>query len=175
MALACAPLNDRPMPTPGPFGTSPATAIVMDKTHHEESASGLHIVAARLPLDGIRVLSVDDDEAAREAIHDVLEAEGAEVSTAGSWSEALSQIDLESPDVMIVDIGMPVVDGFTLVEYLRRRPAGRGGDVPCIALTGYMSLEDREHALRSGFQAFLTKPVDWDVLVETVKALLPHD
>ena len=145
----------------------------MDRAHHVASDSGLHIVAARLPLDGIRVLTVDDDEAAREAVRDVLEAEGAEVNTAGSWSEALSLIDVEPPDVMIVDIGMPVVDGFTLVEHVRRRPAGRGDNVPCIALTGYMSREDHEHAFRSGFQAFLTKPVDSDVLVEAVKAQVP--
>ena len=146
----------------------------MDKTPHTDS--GLHIVAARLPLDGIRILSVDDDQTAREAIRDVLEAEGADVSTAGSWPDVLDQLDEAPPDVMVVDIGMPVVDGFTLVEQLRRRPAGRGGNVPCIALTGYMSLEDREHAFRSGFQAFLTKPVDADVLVETVKAqLTSHD
>ena len=140
----------------------------MNKTHHTDS--GLQIVAARLPLDGIRVLSVDDDETARDAVRDVLEAEGAEVTTAGSWLQAFDQLDLESPDVMLVDIGMPVVDGFTLVEHLRRRPAGPGGNVPCIALTGYMSREDREHAFRAGFQAFLTKPVDVDTLIETVKA-----
>ena len=146
----------------------------MAHTHQTESSGGLHVVAARLPLDGIRVLTVDDDEFAREAVRDVLEAEGAEVSTAGTWSEALSQLDVEPPDVMVVDIGMPVVDGFTLVEHVRRRPAGRGGKVPCIALTGYISREDREHAFRSGFQAFLTKPVDSDVLVETVKAQVPY-
>jgi len=131
----------------------------------------LSIAAVRSPLLGIRVMVVDDDEAARDVLRSVLEAEGAETTVAGSAAEALTQISAEVPDVMLVDIGMPVADGFLLVRQLRLRPATAGGHVPVAAVTGYMSSEDRATAHRSGFQAYLVKPVDQKDLITTVKWL----
>ena len=130
----------------------------------------LEIVAARLPLSGVRVLVVDDDASARAVVKDVLEAEGAAVATASSAEEALDELHEPLPDVMVSDISMPVEDGFTLVERLRTRDHERGGDVPCIALTGYLSSEDRDRASRVGFQAYLVKPADPGDLVEAVQA-----
>jgi two-component system CheB/CheR fusion protein len=131
----------------------------------------LSIVAARSPLLGIRVMVVDDDEAARDVLRSVLEAEGAETTVAGSAAEALTGLSAGVPDVMLVDIGMPVADGFLLVRQLRLRPAACGGRVPVAAVTGYMSSEDRATAHRSGFQAYLVKPVDQRDLITTVKWL----
>ena len=133
--------------------------------------SDLQIVAAQLPLQGLRVLVVDDDEAAREVVRSVLESDGASVETAGSSREALRQVDAWCPDVMVVDIGMPVADGFELVEELRRRPSDYGGRVPVAALTGYVSGQDRAKARRAGCQAYLTKPVEPGELTTMVKAL----
>ena len=130
----------------------------------------LQIVAARLPLAGVRVLVVDDEASARAVVKDVLEAEGAAVSTASSAAEALDELHEPLPDVMVSDLAMPVEDGFTLVERLRRRDHARGGDVPCIALTGYLSSEDRDRASRVGFQTYLVKPADPADLVEAVQA-----
>lgn len=131
----------------------------------------LFLAAARLPLYACRVLVVDDEPAARDVLRTVLEAEGAEVETAESAAAALSLLEHSQPDAMLVDIAMPVVDGFTLVEQLRLRPADRGGQVPVAALTGYVSAEDRERANRAGFQAYLLKPVDPVELIQTVKSL----
>jgi CheY-like chemotaxis protein len=131
----------------------------------------LNIAAVRSPLQGIRVMVVDDDEAARDVLRSVLEAEGAETTVAGSAAEALTQLSADVPDVMLVDIGMPVADGFLLVRQLRLRPAASGGHVPVAAVTGYMSGEDRATAHRSGFQAYLVKPVDQKDLITTVKWL----
>ena len=97
-----------------------------------------------LPLDGLRILVVDDDESARAMVRFILEADGAVVSTAGSCAEALAQATYFSPDVMLVDIGMPVADGFLLVRQLRLRPADLGGRFTVAALTGYLSFEDLE-------------------------------
>ena len=72
---------------------------------------------------------------------------------------------------MLVDIGMPVVNGFELVELLRGRPADRGGEVPVAALTGYISADDRERAVGAGFQAYLVKPVDPSELIATIRSL----
>ena len=135
------------------------------------SESDLLLVAARLPLKGVRVLVVDDNQAACEALQAVLESDGASVSISSSGGAALELLDQELPDVILVDIGMPVLNGFELVELLRSRPVERGSRVPVAALTGYVSAEDREHALRVGFQAYLVKPVDPLELLKTVKAL----
>ena len=128
-------------------------------------------VSGSQPLKDRRVLVVDDDGPAREVIQAVLEAAGAVVATAESGAAAWSEIDRSRPDVMIVDLGMPVVDGFTFVEQLRLRSEADGGLVPVAALTGYLSAEDRAHANRAGFQAYLVKPVDPTDLVETVTRL----
>jgi CheY-like chemotaxis protein len=131
----------------------------------------LTLVAARGPLTKISVLVVDDDEAAREVLSAVLTAEGATVATAATSAAALGQVDCARPDVMLVDIAMPGVDGFTFVEHLRRRTPEQGGDIPVAALTGYISSHDRVHASRVGFQAYLTKPVDPGELVRTIREL----
>ena len=136
-----------------------------------DSQSDLHLVAAKVPLKDLRVLVVDDSEDACEALKAVLEAEGASVSTSGSAAAALDHVDQHLPHVMLVDIGMPVVNGFELVELLRSRRADRGGEVPVAALTGYMSSEDRERAVAAGFQAYLVKPVDPSELIDTVRSL----
>jgi CheY-like chemotaxis protein len=139
------------------------------------SDSDLRVVAARLPLEGVSVLVVDDNESACEVLQAVLEAEGAAVSISSSGAAALELLDQSLPDVILADIGMPVVNGFELVRLLRQRSADRGGTLPVAALTGYVSGEDRERAARVGFQAYLVKPVDPLELIRTVKALArPH-
>lgn len=131
----------------------------------------LEIAAARLPLAGARVLIVDDNADAREILAIVLRAEGANVVTASSSAEAINYLDQALPDMMFVDISMPVVNGFELVRMLRLRPVERGGLVPAAALTGYLSADDQATATRVGFQAYLTKPVESKALVDTVKRL----
>ena len=131
----------------------------------------LQVVAARLPLEGLRLLVVDDEEPAREVLRAVLEAEGASVFAASSADEAWRRIDEWRPDAMLVDIGMPVVNGFTFVEQLRTR-SDVGETIPVAALTGYVSEEDRARALRVGFQAYLVKPVDPAELIHTIKSLV---
>jgi CheY-like chemotaxis protein len=135
---------------------------------------GLHIVASRLPLTGISVLVVDDNDDAREILRAVLEAEGALIATAASAAEAFDYLDHAIPNMMLVDISMPVVNGFELLELLRLRPFERGGRVPAAALTGYISGEDRARANAAGFAAYLVKPVDPHELIAVVKSLSRH-
>jgi len=137
-----------------------------------DSEVELHLVAAKVPLKDLRVLVVDDNEEACEVLKAMLEAEGASVSTSSSAAAALDHVDQQLPDVMLVDISMPVVNGFELVALLRSRPADRGGEVPVAALTGYVSSEDRDRAVAAGFQAYLVKPVDPSELIDTVRSLV---
>ena len=129
------------------------------------------VVLRPRPLTGLRVLVVDDNEDTRDLLRAVLESDGAVVSTAGSSAEALISLDHELPDVMLIDISMPRVNGFELVQLVRGRSAERGGQVPAVALTGYISAEDRARATDAGFQAYLTKPVDERALVDSVRLL----
>jgi CheY-like chemotaxis protein len=122
-------------------------------------------------LENVRVFVVDDDVAAREVLEIVLGREGAVVATAGSGDEALRRVDEVSPDVMLVDLSMPVMNGFTLIEQLRLRPVAAGDAIPIAALTGYISSVDRDRADRAGCQAYLVKPVEPAELLETVRSL----
>lgn len=126
-------------------------------------------------LKGIRVLVVDDDDATREESRLLLEAHGAEVATAVNGEAALEALETQPPDVVLMDLGMPGMDGFSVVEELRRRPASRGGGVPVGALTGYMSAVDQARAFRVGFQAYLIKPVEPEVLVTSILTMAGCD
>ena len=119
-------------------------------------------------LDGLRILVVDDEDGARDVLRSVLESEGAVVFAASSAAAAWQEIERSVPDLALVDLSMPIVNGFTFLEQLRSRPAEAGGLVPAAAITGYLSAEDRARALQVGFQAYLVKPVDLDDLIAAV-------
>ena len=123
-------------------------------------------------LAGIKVLVVDDQRDARELMKRVLEDCAAEVLSAGTADEALRLIELEKPDVLISDIGMPDSDGFELLRRVRALGADRGGKVPAIALTALARSEDRTRALRAGFLVHVAKPVDPSELVATVASVV---
>jgi CheY-like chemotaxis protein len=112
---------------------------------------------------GHSVLVVEDAPAVRDALAAVLELEGYHVTAAGDGREALQILDRLRPNVAILDLQMPGMDGFVLRDEMRRRCTS---DVPTIALTGHGSL--RQHALRLGFSAALQKPCDMAMLLSLV-------
>jgi CheY-like chemotaxis protein len=118
------------------------------------------------------VLVVDDEADTRELLRAVLTRCGAEVRTAGSAREALAELERFRPEVLISDIGMPGEDGYELIRRVRELPAGRGGDVPAVALTAYARAEDRLRVLRSGYQMHIPKPVELAELVAVVASLV---
>jgi CheY-like chemotaxis protein len=95
--------------------------------------------------------------------------EGATVTTAASAAEALQSAIGKRPNIIVSDIGMPEVDGYQLLEQLRMLPGLR--DVPAIAISGYASEEDREHALSVGYLALVPKPVDIDTLFTLIQEI----
>jgi len=109
-------------------------------------------------IDGISVLLVEDDADSRQVFTTVLELAGARVQAVGSVREALQALEDRRPDVLISDIGMPGEDGYALIRQVRGR--AHGGDVPAIAVTGYVSSEDRARLQAAGFQLHLPKPVE---------------
>jgi PAS domain S-box-containing protein len=122
-------------------------------------------------LDGIRVLTVDDDPDALRMVREILEAGGAQVSTADSATEALEILERDHPDVLIADLGLPRVDGFELVSRIRRHPDRQVREVRAAALTAYARSEDRTKALQRGFEMHLAKPIDPGELMAAVAAL----
>jgi PAS domain S-box-containing protein len=122
-------------------------------------------------LDGIRVLVVEDEPDTREFLERLLESHGATVMSAGSAVEALSLLGSSGADVMISDIGLPDVDGYDLMQRIRRSGSDDGAGIPAIALTAYARWEDRTRALRAGYQAHIAKPVEPGELVATIASL----
>jgi len=123
-------------------------------------------------LAGVRVLVVDDEDDARELLAMVLQEAGAVVTAAASVADALAVVATTAISVVVSDIGMPVEDGYTLLRRLRAEAPVALRQIPALALTAYARAEDRQRATRAGFQEHAAKPVDPDVLVSTVAALV---
>ena len=124
------------------------------------------------PPEGIRILLVEDDEDSREMLKIMFEQNGMHITGVESAAKAVELIQQMKPDVLISDIGLPNEDGYELIGKIRQLSPEKGGLTPAIALTGYVSLQDRSHAFNVGFQKHLSKPVDIDELLELVKGLV---
>jgi PAS domain S-box-containing protein len=122
-------------------------------------------------LRGVTVLAVDDDKDSLQLLEEILRSAGAAVLCASSAAAALRVLDIQKPDVIISDLGMPGRDGFEFIAAVRQRSFERGGQVPAAALTAYARAEDRRRALAAGFQLHLSKPIDPAELIESVAAL----
>ena len=119
---------------------------------------------------GPLVLIVDDDERVREYVRVNLEMEGYAVREAASAEEGLAALEAEPPDLILLDVMMPEVDGW---ELLRRVQEKHGiGTIPVIMFSGRVE-EGADEAASRGAQGFIGKPFDPESLIESTKALLP--
>lgn len=116
-----------------------------------------------------RALVVDDAPDVTEMLAILLQYAGYEVVTVYSGPQALSAARSELFDVVVSDIGMPGMNGYELAEAVRALPDYQS--TPMIAVTGFTMYEDRDRALRSGFNAFLTKPINPRDLINLVERL----
>jgi CheY-like chemotaxis protein len=117
-----------------------------------------------------RILIVDDKATSRELLRTVLERQGFTVTEAGDGEEALRQARAEIPDLILLDLQMPVRNGYEVLIELRQDP--RFASLPIIALTASAMQGDRERALAAGFTAYLPKPVTLAHLREEIQRLL---
>jgi PAS domain S-box-containing protein len=122
-------------------------------------------------LRGVRVLAVDDDRDALNMVQEILESTGAYVAVADSASSALEILEIVKPDVLVLDLGMPRMDGFELLAQIRRSQDAAVRDIPAAALTALARTEDRTRTLRGGFQMHLAKPIDPAELMAATAAL----
>ena len=116
-----------------------------------------------------RVLVVDDDPVIRRVTQDVLTDEGFVVTTAENGVAALAAIELQSPDVILLDIGLPALSGYEVCRRLRSQPWGKR--IVIIALTGWGQEEDRRKSREAGFDGHLVKPVDYPTLMTLLGSL----
>jgi PAS domain S-box-containing protein len=126
-------------------------------------------------LDGVRVLVVDDDASACELVALTLRQAGAQVAVANTAAGALATLEaasLDGPfDLLLSDIGMPVADGYELMQQVRAHSVLSVRNVRAVALTAYARLEDRLQALQAGYQTHLAKPIEEDELITVVASL----
>ena len=121
------------------------------------------------PEVGQRVLIVEDSPDTLSFLSAIFQQKGCNVMAASNGPEALRLAAETTPTVIISDIGMPGMDGYELLQELRRMPGLN--DVPAIAITGYAMDEDRERAAAAGFTAHVAKPVDADDLLALIQKL----
>jgi two-component system CheB/CheR fusion protein len=121
-------------------------------------------------LAGVRMLVLDDSSEGLEAFHLLLEMEGAQVTSTTSAKDALAQLDQQPFDLIVSDLAMPEMDGYSFVREIRKRPGY--ATVPALAITGLGRPQDIDEALAAGFSGHIGKPVDIAALVKLARQLL---
>jgi len=137
------------------------------------SDSGPDVEAVDPPVRSGRILVVDDNVDAAETLALLLRCAGYEVRTAGEAETALTLAETFPPEVAVLDIGLPGMDGYELAIKLRAQL--RNPDLKLVALTGYGRESDLERALNSGFDVHLVKPANPERLLDEIARLLAKE
>ena len=117
-----------------------------------------------------KILIAEDNAVNRELLRELLEMRGYTVVEACDGEQALRMIEQTQPDLLLLDIGMPVLDGFGVMRKIRENP--RFASLPVVAVTAYAMQGDQEKILNSGFNGYLSKPVNARALAEEIERLL---
>ena len=128
-------------------------------------------VEAEPPAQSRRILVVDDNSDSAVSLAMLLEITGNETHTAHDGLEAIAAIERHRPDVVLLDIGLPKLNGHEVCRHVRAQPWGR--DITIIALTGWGQDDDRRKSREAGFDGHLVKPVDYGALKELLNTLNP--
>ena len=170
------------MPTKSGYGEAPAIPGIPFAdvaSHHpsnsdDKNMSALHdnqeIVSATVPQDAPRirnVLVVDDNIDAADSLGELLTAWGYAVTVAHDGPAALAALQDMQPDIALLDIGMPAMDGYELAAHLRFQPGCE--ELPVVAITGSGGPEDLRRSRAKGFSAHLVKPVSLASLLTLLK------
>ena len=118
-----------------------------------------------------RILIADDYDDNRELLRLMLAADGYAIHEARNGREALDVARREVPDLALIDLSMPTLDGWGFLKELRE-DAGLNA-IPCVAVTAFAADQDRQRALAAGFDAYLSKPYRARDLLDLVRSLLP--
>ncbi len=113
------------------------------------------------------ILYVEDNFENRVLIRRVLESEGYIMFEASTAAKALAQVEEHLPDLILMDINMPDMDGYTLTAKIKEREEHK--DIPVIAVTANVMRGDKERALKAGCDGYIQKPIDIDILTEQIE------
>ena len=136
-------------PAPPGFEVSEAFELIDEEVDPAAAGDGMG-------AKGITVLLVDDEDQLRRVMKDLLEREGYTIAEAADGVEALDQADRHAPDVIVLDLNLPTLDGYSVLSQLRSRPATR--EVPIIVLTAKGDEDNEVRVFELGADDFLTKP-----------------
>jgi CheY-like chemotaxis protein len=117
-----------------------------------------------------KILLVEDDPMIRDVLSRSLEGDGMLVTTAADGAKGVHRARVEHPDLIVMDMGLPILNGWQATRRIRSMPATRA--IPIIALTAYVMAEDRLKCLSVGCDEFEPKPVDLERLRRTIDRLL---
>src|SRR5687768_8696437 len=118
---------------------------------------------------GHRVLLVDDNQDSSEPLSLLLQAKGHDTRVTTDGAEAISVADEFRPHCVLLDLGLPQMDGYEVARRLRKRPYG--SDMVLVAVTGWAGQEIRTKAAEAGFDYHLVKPVNWEELEKIVQSV----
>ena len=127
-------------------------------------------MSEKLPED-LRILVVEDYEDTSLAMRLALERKGYHIFEASDGEQAVSTAESVRPDVVLMDLNLPVLDGFGAAERIRANPELK--ETVIVAVTAYHDQDLRARAVAAGCNAFVTKPIDFDWLGDLIKNLLP--
>ena len=119
-----------------------------------------------------RILLVEDNEPSRDALGRRLERRGFDVAVAVDGLDAVSRAHTESPDLILMDLGLPGIDGWEATRQLKNDPATR--HIPIIVLSAHVMVADRNKSLAAGADDFDSKPIRFDQLLSKIERLLPE-
>ena len=119
------------------------------------------------------ILIVEDNERNLKLLRDVLEYAGYEVRVARTAEDALTLAVSEPPDLVLMDLQLPGIDGMEALRLLRENP--RTADIPVVAVTAQAMKQDRERALRAGFDGYVEKPISVRAFPDQVRRFLPGE
>jgi two-component system, cell cycle response regulator DivK len=117
-----------------------------------------------------KILLVEDNEINRDMLSRRLERRGYQVAIALDGEQGVSMAGLEPPDLILMDMSLPVLDGWEAARLLKAAPETRS--IPIIALTAHAMVGDREKAIESGCDDYDTKPVEFQRLLEKIETIL---
>jgi two-component system cell cycle response regulator DivK len=116
------------------------------------------------------ILYIEDDPLNRILIHRVLNAEGYDVTFAENAAEAIAHLEKKAYNLILMDINLPDIDGYSLTTRLRQMPEYKA--TPIVAMTANVMKGDRERSLESGCDGYIQKPIDVDSLPDQIKVFL---
>lgn len=119
------------------------------------------------------ILYVEDNQDNRILVRRILQSEGFQVIEAEDATTAMQALNDHQPDLILMDINLPEIDGYSLTTHLKLRPELK--KVPIIALTANVMRGDRERSLDAGCDGYIQKPIDVDVFAEQIEQYIPRE